>query len=39
MSSFVTATITVVLVAPAGIVAVRGVVLKSSPIKGISAKY
>ena len=30
MSSSVTATLTVVLVAPAGIVAVRGVVLKSS---------
>ena len=31
MLSFVTATLTVVLVAPAGIVAVRGVVLKSAP--------
>ena len=31
MLSSVTATFTVVLVAPAGIVAVRGVVLKSSP--------
>ena len=32
MLSFVTATLTVVLVAPAGIVAMRGVVLKSSPL-------
>ena len=31
MLSFVTATLTVVLVAPAGIVAMRGVVLKSLP--------
>ena len=33
MLSFVTATLTVVLVAPAGIIAMRGVMLKSSPLK------
>ena len=32
MLSFVTVTLTVVFVAPAGIVAVRGVVLKSLPL-------
>ena len=32
MLSFVTATLTVVLVAPAGIVALRGAVLKSLPV-------
>ena len=37
MLSFVTATLTVVLVAPAGIVAMRGVVLKSLPLKYFSA--
>ena len=37
MLSFVTATLTVVLVAPAGIVAMRGVVLKSLPSKYLSA--
>ena len=39
MLSIVTATLTVVLVALAGIVAVRGVVLKSSPIQYLIASY